>query len=48
LVEIVLETATPDGIRVVLPALVCAKIVEEHAAHAERRVAAPDALRLLL
>jgi hypothetical protein len=34
-VEIVLETETPDGIRVVLPALVYAKVLEEHAAVAD-------------
>lgn len=49
-VEIVLETATPEGIRVVLPALVYAKILEEHAAVADparigRTVRAPDQRR---
>jgi hypothetical protein len=49
-VEIVLETETPEGIRVVLPALVYAKILEEHAAVADlalidRTVRAPDQRR---
>jgi hypothetical protein len=46
-VEIVLRTNTPDGTEVVLPALVYAKIVEEHAAVADldlidRTVREPD------
>jgi hypothetical protein len=49
-VEIVLETETPEGIRVVLPALVYAKILEEYAAVADlalidRTVRAPDQRR---
>jgi hypothetical protein len=48
-VEIVLETETPEGIRVVLPALVYAKILEEHAAVADLAlidpVRAPDQRR---
>ena len=48
--EIVLETATPEGIRVVLPALVDAKVLEEHAAVADlalidRTVRGPDQRR---
>jgi hypothetical protein len=34
-VEIVLRTETPDGIVVVLPAVVYAKMLEEHAAVAD-------------
>jgi hypothetical protein len=34
-VEVVLRTSTPEGIEVVLPALVYAKIVEEHRAVAD-------------
>jgi hypothetical protein len=46
-VEIVMETETPDGIRVVLPALVYAKVMEEHAAVADldlidRTIRRPD------
>lgn len=46
-VEIVLRTETPEGIEVVLPALVYAKIVEEHAAVADlgridRTIREPD------
>jgi hypothetical protein len=49
-VEIVLRTETPEGIAVVLPAVVCAKVLEEHAAVAdldliERTVRTPDARR---
>jgi hypothetical protein len=49
-VEIVLETETPDGIRVVLPALVYAKVLEEHAAVADlelidRTIRSPDERR---
>lgn len=33
--EIVLRTVTPEGVEVVLPALVYAKILEEHAAVAD-------------
>jgi len=49
-VEIVLETATPEGIRVVLPALVYAKVLEEHAAVADlelidRTIRSPDERR---
>lgn len=33
--QIVLRTATPEGIRVVLPAVVYAKVLEEHAAVAD-------------
>lgn len=36
-VEAVLETGTPEGIAVVLPALVCAKILEKHAAVVDPR-----------
>jgi len=50
-VEIVLRTQTPDGIEVVLSALVYAKILEEHAAVADldlidRTVREPDERRL--
>jgi hypothetical protein len=46
-VEVVLRTQTPEGIEVVLPALVYAKIVQEHAAVADlelidRTVRQPD------
>jgi hypothetical protein len=46
-VEVVLRTRTPEGIEVVLPALVYAKILEEHAAVADlalidRTVREPD------
>jgi hypothetical protein len=46
-VEIVLETETPEGIVVVLPALVYAKILEEHSAVADldlidRTIRQPD------
>lgn len=34
--EVVLRTRTPEGIEVVLPASVYAKILEEHAAVADR------------
>jgi len=49
-VEIVLRTRTPDGIDVVLPALVYAKILEEHAAVADlglidRTIREPDVRR---
>jgi hypothetical protein len=49
-VEIVLETETPDGIRVVLPALVYAKVLEEHSAVADldlidRTIRDPDERR---
>lgn len=49
-VEIVLQTETPEGIAVVLPALVYAKIVEEHAAVADlalidRAIRQPDQRR---
>ena len=49
-VEIVLETATPEGVRVVLPALVYAKVLEEHAAVADlelidRTIRSPDERR---
>ena len=49
-VEVVLETETPDGIRVVLPALVYAKVLEEHAAVADldlidRTIRCPDERR---
>jgi hypothetical protein len=49
-VQIVLETATPDGVRVVLPALVYAKVLEEHAAVADlelidRTIRSPDERR---
>ena len=48
--EIVLRTVTPDGIEVVLFAVVYAKILEEHAAVADlalidRTVRAPDERR---
>lgn len=48
--EIVLRTATPEGVIVVLPALVYAKVVEEHAAVADldlidRTIRAPDERR---
>ena len=48
--EVVLETATPDGVRVVLPALVYAKVLEEHAAVADlelidRTIRSPDERR---
>lgn len=33
--EIVLRAQTPDGVEVVLPALVYAKVIEEHAAVAD-------------
>lgn len=46
-VEIVLRTETPEGIEVVLPALVYAKVLEEHSAVADlalidRTIRAPD------
>lgn len=49
-VEIVLETATPEGVRVVLPALVYAKVLEEHSAVADlelidRTIRSPDERR---
>lgn len=49
-VEIVLRTRTPEGVEVVLPALVYAKILEEHAAVADlelidRAVGSPDERR---
>jgi len=49
-VEIVLTTSTPDGVTVVLPALVYAKILEEHAAVADlgvidRTIRRPDERR---
>lgn len=49
-VEIVLRTATPEGIEVVLSALVYAKILEEHAAVADlalidRTIRQPDERR---
>jgi hypothetical protein len=49
-VEIVLWTETPDGIVVVLPAVVYAKVLEEHAAVADlelidRTVRVPDIRR---
>ena len=49
--QIVLRTRTPDDVEVVLPALVYAKVVEEHAAVAdlaliERTVRDPDGRRL--
>jgi hypothetical protein len=49
-VEFVLETATPEGIRVVLPALVYAKVLEEHASVADldlidRAIRSPDERR---
>jgi len=37
-VEIVLRTQTPEGIEVVLPAIVYAKVLEEHASVATRRI----------
>ena len=48
--EIVLRTETPEGIEVVLPALVYAKVLEEHVAVADlelidRTVRAPDERR---
>lgn len=48
--EIVLDTQTPDGIRVVLPALVYAKVLEEHATVADLElidgtIRAPDERR---
>src|ERR1700722_3034755 len=48
--EIVLETATPEGVRVVLPALVYAKVLEEHAGVADlelidRTIRSPDQRR---
>ena len=48
--EIVLRTETPEGIVVVLPALVYAKVLEEHAAVADldlidRTVRMPDSRR---
>lgn len=48
--EIVLETRHPEGIRVVLPALVYAKVLEEHAAVADlelidRTIRDPDERR---
>jgi hypothetical protein len=50
-VEIVLRTATPEGIEVVLPALVYAKVLQEHASVADldlidRTVREPDERRL--
>jgi hypothetical protein len=50
-VEIVLTTSTPEGVPVVLPALVYAKILEEHAAVADlalidRTVRMPDERRI--
>jgi hypothetical protein len=49
-VEIVLTTSTPEGVTVILPALVYAKILEEHAAVADlglidRTVRMPDERR---
>lgn len=49
-VEIVLRTETPEGIAVVLPAVVYAKVLEEHFAVADldlidRTVRLPDARR---
>jgi hypothetical protein len=49
-VEIVLRTRTPEGIVVVLPAVVYAKVLEEHAAVADldlinRTIRMPDARR---
>jgi hypothetical protein len=49
-VEVVLRTQTPEGVEVVLPALVYAKVLEEHAAVADlalidRTVRAPDERR---
>ncbi|MDQ3632396.1 MAG: hypothetical protein M3417_14220 [Actinomycetota bacterium] len=48
--ETVLQTQTPEGVAVVLPALVYAKVLEEHAAVADlvlidRTVRAPDERR---
>lgn len=48
--EIVLSTETPDGVAVVLTAIVYAKILEEHAAVADldlidRTIRAPDERR---
>lgn len=48
--EVVLETATPEGVQVVLPALVYAKVLEEHAAVADldlidRTIRRPDERR---
>ncbi len=48
--EIVLRTETPEGIAVVLPAVIYAKVLEEHAAVADlelidRTVRLPDARR---
>ena len=48
--EVVLRTQTPEGIEVVLPAIVYAKILEEHAAVADlslidRTIRAPDERR---
>jgi len=45
--EIVLVTETPDGVRVVLPAIVYAEIVEDHGAVADldlidRTIRSPD------
>jgi hypothetical protein len=49
-VEIVLRTRTPEGVEVVLPALVYAKILEEHRAVADltlidRAIREPDERR---
>jgi hypothetical protein len=49
-VEVVLRTETPDGIVVVLPALVYAKVLEEHAGVADlelidRTIRSPDERR---
>lgn len=49
-VDVVLRTATPEGIAVVLPAVVYAKVLEEHSAVADlelidRTVRMPDARR---
>jgi hypothetical protein len=49
-VEIVLRTETSDGVEVVLPAIVYAKILDEHAAVADlglidRTIRQPDARR---
>jgi hypothetical protein len=51
-VEIVLRTETPEGVAVVLPAMVYAKVLEEHTAVADlapidRTVRTPDARRLM-
>lgn len=45
--EIVLTTSTPEGVTVVLPALVYTKILEEHAAVADlgRTIRRPDERR---